>query len=113
MKESKQAIVAIEKNSPNTLLLITRIMVIMHQNVPPILVLPTLPHTQYTPASRLLPRRDKAPLFRARGSLMGIRNELELAPDGGAAAFPVSPGVFLVGRDGPVLFVLGVFVDCG
>jgi hypothetical protein len=44
---------------------------------------------------------------------MGIGNELELAPDGGAAAFPVSPGVFLVGREGPVLFVLGVFVDCG
>ena len=44
---------------------------------------------------------------------MGIRNELELAPDGGAAAFPVGPGVFLVGREGPVLFVLWVFVDCG
>jgi hypothetical protein len=88
-------------------------MIIMRQNILPILILSALPHTQYTPASRLLPRRDKALLFRARGSLMGIGNELELAPDGGAAAFPVSPGVFLVGRDGPVLFVLGVFVDCG
>jgi hypothetical protein len=88
-------------------------MIIMRQNILPILILPTLPHTQYTPASRLLPRRDKTLLFRARGSLMGIGNELELAPDGGAAAFPVGPGVFLVGREGPVLFVLGVFVDCG
>jgi hypothetical protein len=45
-----------------------------------------------------------------------VGNELELAPDGGAAAFAVRPGVFLVGYDAPVLFVLGVvgvFVDCG